>query len=225
MSDIYTYLPSLLDGAYLSLIVAIFSLFFATILGLLAALAKLSNYRVLKAVALFYTGVTRGIPELVWMFLIFYGGQILVNNLTDYLNFDFIALSPFFIGIFAIGFIYGAFLSETFRSAILRIDKGQYEAAHCLGVRGVKCFLKITLPQLIIYAMPGYINVWLVLLKATALLSLIGLKDLIFVSSNASIATGNAFSFFLLASLVYLLITFISLKLLNLLNNKYSFVL
>ena len=203
--------------------VSIASLCVSTVLGLLGATAKLSSKRPLVWVATFYTTVIRGIPELVLMLLVFYGAAIGLNSLFEAMGSDFVLdLNPFVAGVATLGFIYGAYMTETFRAAILAIPRGQMEAAWAFGMSPLQTFLRITLPQMVRYALPGYTNNWLVLIKATALVSLIGLQDMTYLAKQASAATRQPFAFLLFAAALYLVFTSMSLWVLKRLNARYS---
>ena len=220
MSDYYL---SILHGALLTVAVSIASLCVSTVLGLLGATAKLSNKRPLVWVATLYTTVIRGIPELVLMLLVFYGAAIGLNSLFEAIGSDFVLdLNPFVAGVATLGFIYGAYMTETFRAAILSIPRGQMEAAWAFGMSPLQTFLRITLPQMVRYALPGYTNNWLVLIKATALVSLIGLHDMTYLAKQASAATRQPFVFLLFAATLYLVFTSMSLWVLKRLNARYS---
>lgn len=220
MSDYYL---SILHGALLTVAVSIASLCVSTVLGLLGATAKLSNKRPLVWVATLYTTVIRGIPELVLMLLVFYGAAIGLNSLFEAMGSDFVLdLNPFVAGVATLGFIYGAYMTETFRAAILAIPRGQMEAAWAFGMSPLQTFLRITLPQMVRYALPGYTNNWLVLIKATALVSLIGLHDMTYLAKQASAATRQPFAFLLFAAALYLVFTSMSLWVLKRLNARYS---
>ncbi len=220
MSD---YFQSILMGSLLTVAVSLASVAIATIMGLLGASAKLSGKRPLVWLATIYTTIVRGIPELVMMLLIFYGGAIGINTLLEKMGSEAsIDLNPFVAGSMTIGFIYGAYMTETFRGAILAIPKGQMEAAWAFGMSPFKTFIRITLPQMVRYALPGFTNNWLVLIKATALVSLIGLQDMTYLAKQASAAAREPFIFFLFAAAIYLIYTSISLWALRRLNARYS---
>ena len=121
-----------------------------------------------------------------------------------------------------IGFIYGAFMTETFRGAILSIPKGQMEAAWAFGMGRLQTFVRITAPQMVRYALPGFTNNWLVLIKATALVSLIGLQEMTYLAKQASAATRSPFEFFLFTAGLFLIYTSVSLFVLRKLNARYS---
>ena len=220
MSD---YFISILQGALLTVAVSLASLVVSTALGLLGATAKLSGNKALVWVATVYTTVVRGIPELVLLLLIFYGAAIGINSFFESIGTEFILdLNPFVAGVCTLGFIYGAYMTETFRGAILSIPKGQMEAAWAFGMGTTQTFLRITLPQMVRYALPGFTNNWLVLIKATALVSLIGLHDMTYLAKQASAATREPFIFLLFAAALYLVFTSISLWALKRLNARYS---
>lgn len=217
------YFQSILIGSLLTVAVSLASVFTATILGLLGASAKLSGKRPLVWLATLYTSVVRGIPELVMMLLIFYGGAIGINTLLEKMGSEqSVDLNPFVAGSLTIGFIYGAYMTETFRGAILAIPKGQMEAAWAFGMSPLKTFVRITLPQMVRYALPGFTNNWLVLIKATALVSLIGLQDMTYLAKQASAAARQPFVFFLFTAALYLIYTSASLWALRRLNARYS---
>ena len=220
MSDYYL---SILQGAALTVGVSLAALVVAIVLGLLGAVAKLSGRPPLVALATVYTTLVRGVPELVLMLLVFYGGTIGLNTLLEAMgSSESIDINPFVAGVLTIGFIYGAYMTETFRGAILSIPKGQMEAAWAFGMGPTQTFVRITLPQMVRYALPGFTNNWLVLIKATALVSLIGLQEMTYLSKQASAATREPFAFFLFAAALCLIYTSASLWVLKRINARYS---
>lgn len=242
MQELLNYQTVLLQGAWLTVQVALLSLLLAILLGLFGALAKISNSRVLRFIATMYTTIIRGIPDLILMLLIFFGGQMLVNNLSYTINEklneyfsnfdanhewysylpDYIDISPYFAGIITIGFIFGAYMAETFRGAILSVEKGQIEAATAYGMSRSKIFFRVTFPQMMRHALPGIGNNWLVLLKTTALVSIIGLQDMVKIAGDASGSTQQPFTFYLAVAFIFLFFTAISSALLKRLEEKYS---
>ncbi len=217
------YFVAILEGSLLTVGVSLLALAVAIVLGLVGAGAKLSGRPALVGLATLYTTIIRGIPDLVLMLLIFYGGTIGLNNLLELLGSDAtVDINPFLAGVCTLGFIYGAYMTETFRGAILSIPKGQAEAAWAFGMGRVQAFLRITAPQMVRYALPGFTNNWLVLIKATALVSLIGLKEMTYISKQASAATRSPFTFFLFTAGLFLVYTTVSLYALRKLNARYS---
>ncbi|MBS0506695.1 MAG: ABC transporter permease subunit [Proteobacteria bacterium] len=220
MSDYYL---AILHGSLLTVAVSLASLAVATLLGLAGAAAKLSGQPVLAGAAAAYTTLVRGVPELLMMLLVFYGGAIGLNNLLEALgNAEGVDLDPFVAGVLTIGFIYGAYMTETFRGAILAIPKGQMEAAWAFGMGRGQTFVRITLPQMVRYALPSFTNNWLVLIKATALVSLIGLHDMTYLAKQSSAAVREPFAFFLFTAALYLIYTSLSLWALKRLSERYS---
>ena len=220
MSDYYL---AILQGSLLTVGVSLASLAVATLLGLLGAAAKLSGSRPLVWLAQLYTTVVRGVPELLMMLLIFYGGAIGLNHLLElWGNQEGVDLDPFVAGVLTIGFIYGAYMTETFRGAILAIPRGQMEAAWAFGMGRLQTFVRITLPQMVRYALPSFTNNWLVLIKATALVSLIGLHDMTYLAKQSSAAVREPFAFFLVAAALYLVFTSLSLWALRAVSRRYS---
>ena len=223
MINLHGYGPSILQGSLLTIEVSLFSLVIAMLLGVVGALAKLSNSMPLRIVAQSYTTVIRGIPDLVLMLLIFFGGQVFINQMAPKLGYmDYIDINPFIAGVLTIGFIFGAYMTETFRGGILAVPKGQLEAASAYGMTRLQVFIRILLPQMIRHAIPGFGNNWLVLVKTTALVSIIGLDDMVRKASLAAGATRLPFTFYLVVAVNYLVITSISVYLLNWLENRYS---
>jgi arginine/ornithine transport system permease protein len=217
------YEKSLLDGSLLTIGVALTALVISLIFGLSAAVAKLSNRKLLRLVATLYAGIVRGIPDLVLMLLFFFGGQILINNLAERFHYDgYIDVNPFTAGTLSMGFIYGAYMCETFRGAILAVDRGEIEAGYAFGMTNFHVLRKILLPQMLRHALPSLGNNWLVLLKGTAIVSVIGLDDLVRKAALASGATQQPFKFYFFVSMVFLAFTSISLLILRWADRKYS---
>ena len=216
------YLPSLLEGAALTLAVALASLALALVLGLAGAALKLSGSTFWRRAATLYTTVIRGVPDLVLMLLIFFGGQIAVNALAQRLGMDYIDIDPFVAGVATLGFIFGAYFTETFRGAIQAIPPGQIEAGRAFGMSAWTLFRRITAPQMLRFAIPSITNNWLVLVKSTALVSLIGLNDMLQKAQQAAGATRQPFTFYLAVAALYLAITSVSVLALRALEQRVS---
>ena len=214
---------SLLEGLRLTLGMAGASLAVALLLGLAGAAARLSRSAFWRGLALIYTTVVRGVPDLVLMLLVFYGGQLAVNEIAPHLGIDeYVDIDPFVAGVATIGFIFGAYLAETFRGAILAIPHGQAEAGLAFGMTRPQVFRRILLPQMLRLALPGFANNWLVLVKSTALVSVIGLTDMMQKAGQAAGATREPFTFYLAAAALYLLITTVSVVVLRALEKRWS---
>ena len=199
--------PLLLEGTWMTVKLSLLSLFVSIVLGLIGAGAKLSSAAVLRVPAQLYTTLIRGVPDLVLMLLIFYSLQTWLSQLTDAMGWDYIEIDAFSAGVVTLGFIYGAYFTETFRGAILSVPRGQVEAATAYGLSRGQRFRFVVFPQMMRYALPGIGNNWQVLLKATALVSIIGLADLVKAAQDAGKSTYQLFYFLVLAALIYLLIT------------------
>jgi len=213
----------ILDGAWLTLQLALSSMALAIVLGLIGVALRLSPVRWLAWLGDLYSTVIRGIPDLVLILLIFYGGQDIINRGAPLLGYeDYIDLNPLIAGIGTLGFIFGAYLSETFRGAFLGIPKGQAEAGVAYGMSPRQVFFRIQVPQMIRLAIPGFTNNWLVLTKATALISVVGLQDMMFKAKQAADATREPFTFFLAVAALYLVLTSVSLLALKYLERRYS---
>jgi len=217
------YYFSILNGLLLTVGVSLASLVVATTLGLLGAAAKLSQRRGWVALGSLYTTLVRGIPELVLMLLVFYGGAIGLNALLEAMGSSVVIdIHPFAAGVLTIGFIYGAYMTETFRGALLAVPRGQLEAAWAFGMSRRRTFWRITLPQMVRFALPGFTNNWLVLIKATALVSLLGLQDMTYHAKQASAATRQSFAFLMFAAVLFLLYTTLSLWVLRRMQVRFS---
>ena len=184
---------------------------------------KLSKYKSLNLVANIYTTVIRGVPELLVIYLFFFGGSGAIMFVASMFGYnEYIEINAFVTGSFAIGIISGAYSTEVFRGAIQSIDKGQFEAAKVLGFSKFKRFYKIILPQMLRLAIPNLSNVWQITLKDTSLISVTGLVEIMRQSYIAAGSTRDPLFFYSFAAVLYLLLTFISMKLINKLEIKYS---
>ena len=227
MIDLHGYGPSIFGGAIVTVEVAVLSLMLALLLGLLGALAKLSDNLLLKGLATTYTTLIRGVPDLVLMLLIFFGGQMMMNNFSDWLYEQyaidiFFNINEFIAGVVTIGFIFGAYMTETFRGAFQSVDAGQIEAGKAYGMNRWQIFHRIMFPQMMRHALPGLGNNWLVMLKTTALVSIIGLADMVRLASEAAKAVHEPFTFLLPVAAVYLLLTALSEWGFKVLERKYN---
>jgi len=228
MFDLAGYGPQILAGTLTTIELSVCSLIVSFLLGLAGATAKLSKNRGLRGIATVYTTIIRGVPDLVLMLLIFYSLQIWLNDFTDWLNsmqsrYDMeLPLDPLTSGIITLGFIYGAYFTETFRGAFQSVPKGQLEAARAFGMKPALVFRRVLFPQMMRYALPGLGNNWQVILKATALVSIIGLSDVVKAAQSAGEATFRGFYFICIAGAVYLALTMISNGVLMLLERKYA---
>ena len=184
---------------------------------------KLSKYKSLNLVANIYTTVIRGVPELLVIYLFFFGGSGAIMFVASMFGYnEYIEINAFLTGSFAIGIISGAYSTEVFRGAIQSIDKGQFEAAKVLGFSKFKQFYKIILPQMLRLAIPNLSNVWQITLKDTSLISVTGLVEIMRQSYIAAGSTRDPLFFYSFAAVLYLLLTYVSMKLINKLEVRYS---
>lgn len=223
MTDIYEYRGMLIDGTLVTILLAIFSLLLSVFFGMMGAMLKLSKSKGFNRLGGAYTTFVRGVPDLVLMMLLFYGGQQLINEFGTWSGlWDYVEISQFMAGVLTIGLIFGAYMAETFRGAILSIPKGQIEAALSVGMKPSQVFIRVIWHQMVRYALPGFTNNWLVLVKSTALVSVIGLQDLVWNAFSAGRSVKQMFSFMLVVMVIYLVITAISDLGIRWLDRKYS---
>ena len=184
---------------------------------------KLSKNRLLNFIANSYTTVIRGVPELLVIYLFFFGGTGAVMYVASIFGYnEYIEINAFITGAFAIGIISGAYSTEVFRGAVQSIDQGQFEAAKVLGLSKFAQFFKIILPQVLRLAIPNLSNVWQITLKDTSLISVTGLVEIMRQSYIAAGSTRDPLFFYSFAAVLYLLLTFLSMKIINRLELKYS---
>jgi len=222
MFDLDGYSKIILAALQETLSVGVLAMLLSVVIGMFAALAKISDRPVLKAIATFYTATIRGIPELILLLLFFYGVPTIIQDVGASLGFEFIVdINSFIAGTLTLSFIYGAFSTEVFRGAYNSLPKGQLEAAAAMGMPAHKTFLRIQLPQAIRYAIPGLSNVWMLLIKATALISVIQLDEVMRMTKIAANATHKPFTAYLFAAMIYLAITILSMQLQKVLEKRF----
>lgn len=216
------YETNLIRGAWITLQLSLSGLLLALVLGLPIAFAKLSRHRLLRWPATCYTTVIRGIPDLVLLFLFFYGGQILLNALSDHYGLGYIDVNPFISGALTIGIMFSAYMAESFRGGVMAIPRGQIEAGQAYGLSRFCIFWHIIRPQMLRYALPSLGNNWLVLLKTTALVSIIGLNDLVGFANLSAKSQRQPFLFYCAAAFGFLIFTSFSIWILYILKKRYS---
>ncbi|KND60456.1 Histidine ABC transporter, permease protein HisQ [Candidatus Burkholderia verschuerenii] len=198
---------ALLLGALLTLA----ALFTGAIFGGFVAAAKLSRYRALRIVGDIYTTVFRGVPELLVIYLFYFGGSSFVSTVGHWFGSDgFVSVPPFVIGAMAVGMISGSYQAEVYRAAVLAVARGELEAARAIGMPTMMMARRVLIPQVIRYALPGLGNVWQMSLKDSALISVTGLAELMRTSQVAAGSTHQYFAFFIAGGVLYLVMTSIS---------------
>ena len=210
-----------LFATLMTIAVSISSMGFGIFIAIFAAWAKMSYSRVLNFIASFYTTVIRGVPELLVIYLIFFGGSALVMKIGKAFGYSgYIELNAFTISVVAIGLISATYSTEVLRAAILSINKGQIEAAKTLGLNRLQIFYKILVPQVLRYAIPGLGNVWQVTLKDTSLISVTGLVEIMRQTRIASNVEHSPLTFLITAACLYLFLTTFSGKFFNFIEKK-----
>jgi His/Glu/Gln/Arg/opine family amino acid ABC transporter permease subunit len=222
MQTLIDYSPLLASGAAVTAALAFLSLVLATTLGALGAAIRIGAGPIGQGSIFVYTTIVRGIPDLVLLLLIYFGGQRLINQTAVALGAGPVSISTFWAGVFTLGLIYGGYLVETFRGAYMTVPRGQTEAARALGLRTLPTALRVVIPQLMRFALPGYFNVWQVLVKSTAVVSVIGLADLVGLATQAGRSTREPFLFFVAVLAFYLFITWISTLAFEWAERRYS---
>ena len=196
----------LFAGTWITIKLAICAALASLLLGMLGAAGELTRHRALRWLTIAIVTILRGVPELLVIFLVYFGGMQLLSTITGH----YVEIPSFTAGVVALGLVFGAYASQNFRSAFLAIPVGQIEAAQALGFNRWQTFWRIRLPQAWRYALPGLGNLWLVLLKDTSLVSLLGLVDLMTAAQNAVATTKQPFTFYLAAAGIYLFLTTVS---------------
>ena len=207
----------------MTIAVAITAMLIGFFFALIFTPLKLSKNKFLNLIANTYTTIIRGVPELLVIYLFFFGGSAAVMFVASIFGYgEYIEINAFITGAFSIGVISGAYSTEVFRGAIQSIDKGQFEAANVLGLSKFDKFFKIILPQTLRLALPNLSNVWQITLKDTSLIMVTGLVEIMRQSYVAAGSTRDPLFFYSCAAVLYLFLTFLSMKLINRLELKYS---
>ena len=205
------WLDDIAYGVFITVSLALATLPVGLAVGFLAALAKQSSEPSLRLAGDIYTTIFRGLPELLTLFVVFYGAQIGIQKIVQvFAPGTTIEVNSFISGMVALGAVFSAYASEVFLSAFRAIPKGQYEGGYAIGLSSGQTMRLVVLPQLIRIALPGLANLWLILLKDTALVSAIGLTDILRQAGVAARVTKHAFLFFSVATLIYLVLAIIS---------------
>lgn len=223
MINLYGFGSLFILGTWMTIKVTILALLIGLILGLVGAGAKLSRFSIFHFCADVYTTAIRGIPELILILAIYFGGSALVNNIASTVGYDgSINLDAFAAGVIALGFSFGAYATDVFRGAILAIPKGQIEAARSFGMSRTLVFRRIMLPTVWRFALPSLGNLFLVLQKNSALVSVIGLNEIMRSATVAVGYTKKPFTFYLLAAVIYLCLTIVTASGIQYMEKRFS---
>jgi octopine/nopaline transport system permease protein len=202
---------ALLRATGMTLAVAFCGFLAGAVIGSLIAWAKIAGGIVVRGLADGYTTVLRGIPDLLVIYLFYFGGSAVLGKIGGLFGYEgFIGLPAFATGAIAIGVVSGAYQAEVYRGAYQTVGRGEIEAAKSVGMHRWLMFRRILAPQVLRYAIPGLGNVWQLVLKESALISVTGLVELLRQSNIAAGSTRRPFDFFLTAAALYLLITWVS---------------
>ncbi len=209
--DLHGFGPALLAGTWMTIQLALTALAIGLVLGLLGALGKTSPYKSLQWLGSSYSTLVRGVPELLWVLLIYFGTVQLMRSLGELLGIPGLELNAFAAGSIALGLCFGAYATEVFRGALIAIPRGHREAGLALGLSKPRIFFRLILPQMWRIALPGLGNLFMILMKDTALVSVIGLEEIMRRSQIAVTASKEPFTFFLVAAFIYLGLTVLAM--------------
>ncbi|HDY7965841.1 arginine ABC transporter permease ArtQ [Vibrio vulnificus] len=212
------YSLSLVQASWMTIQLALVSLAVGLVLAVVFAGGEMTRHRLVKWPTTALVTVLRGLPELLVVLFIYFGSTQVLFLLTG----DFIEVSPYLSGVIALSLIFASYASQTIRGALKAVNKGQREAASALGMSKSRTFFRIVLPQAVRHALPGLTNQWLVLLKDTALVSLIGVTDLLKQAQLTSAATHEAFTWYATAAAIYLVITLVTQRAVKIIDAKFS---
>lgn len=206
---------SLLRGLAATLQIAVGGYGLGLVIGIFGAFGKLYGNNVVRDLLEIYTTAVRAVPELVLILLLYYAGNNLVNMILKELGQPAIEINGLVAGIYVIGIVQGAYSTEVIRGAIKAIAPGQIEAGRAYGMTSLMVLRRITVPAMLPFALPGLSNLWLIATKDTALLSIVGFSELTLATKQAAGATKSYFLFYTIASVLYLLVTLVSIYLLR----------
>tara|TARA_B100000575_G_scaffold203446_1_gene165064 strand:+ start:2012 stop:2713 length:702 start_codon:yes stop_codon:yes gene_type:complete len=207
----------------MTIAVSLTAMFIGIFFSIIFTPLKLSKNKFLNFISNSYTTIIRGVPELLVIYLFFFGGSGAIMFVASMFGYnEYIEINAFITGSFAIGVISGAYSTEVFRGAIQSIDIGQFEASKALGFNKYIYFLKVILPQMLRLALPNLSNVWQITLKDTSLISVTGLVEIMRQSYIAAGSTRDPLFFYSFAAFLYLILTFLSMKIFNKLEKTYT---
>ncbi|MGF1760307.1 arginine ABC transporter permease ArtQ [Photobacterium sagamiensis] len=212
------YSLSLVEASWITIQLAFTSLLVGLVLAVLFAGGEMSRHRAISWPTTALVTVLRGLPELLVVLFIFFGSGQIFFMITG----DYVEISPFLSGVIALSLIFASYAAQTLRGALKAVSNGQREAASALGISRFHGFTRIVLPQAVRHALPGLTNQWLVLLKDTALVSLIGVTDLLKQAQLTSAATHESFTWYAGAAAIYLIITLITQRAVKVIDKKFT---
>lgn len=211
----------LLRGTQYTLFIASSAFLLAIVLGLAGASAKLYGGPIARGIGEVYTTIVRSVPELVLILILYFAGTRGINQVLGLVGIGPIEVNGTLAAILVLGLVHGAYHTEVFRAAIQAIAVGQFEAGKAFGMRSVQVFTRITLPAMLPNAIPGLSNLWLSVIKETALVAVVGNVELLSTTASAAAFTKRYMLFYVTAALIYLTITLVSTYLLGMLERRY----
>lgn len=200
------YLPLVFTATLMTLGLAVCSLLLGLVLSILFVSLETHRFAIIRKITSVFVSLLRGLPEILVVFLIYFGTPEILEMIVG----DYVELGPFGCGVVALSLIFASYASQTLRGAIQAIPAGQWESGEALGLSRIYTFIHIIMPQVWRHALPGLSNQWLVLLKDTALVSLIGVQDLMRQTDLINTNTHQPFTWYGISALIYLAITLVS---------------
>jgi octopine/nopaline transport system permease protein len=201
----------LLVATLVTLLVTLASLAIGAVFGSIIAAAKLSRNPLARFIGTSYTTLFRGAPELLIIYLVYFGGSQAMTAIGHLFNVEgFLGMPSFVAGALAVGLISGAYQSEVYRGAYNAIAKGEIDAARSIGMSRGLLFRRIIIPQVLRFSLPGLGNVWQLSLKDSTLVSVTGLAELMRTTQKSAGSTHQYFVFYVLCGCLYLVLTFLS---------------
>jgi polar amino acid transport system permease protein len=210
----------LLRGLLVTIEISVGAFLMGLVIGGFAAWVKLRGPAWAAALANSYSTICRAVPEILLIIILFYAGQSALNALLLGLGFGDVGISGFAAAVLVLGLVQGAYASEILRGGVLAIPSGQVEAARAFGIEGFTRFHRMTLPAIIPFALPGLANLWMIIVKDSTLISVVGYNELMFTTKQAAGATKYYFSFYLLVAAIYYVITLASTTLIRLMEAR-----
>ena len=213
--------PLLLEGVKMTVAISLLSIAIGIVIGLITCFFAISKLRVLRGIAGVYVWIVRGTPMIVQAFIVYFGVPQLIQVLLNVMQIDqTVRISPFMAGGITLSLNAGAYLSEIFRGGIGAVSRGQVEAARSLGLSGARTMVKIVLPQAFKITLPSLVNQFIITIKDTSILSVIGLADLMFRTNDVIALTFKSLACLAIAALCYFAMTFTGGRLIALAERK-----
>jgi His/Glu/Gln/Arg/opine family amino acid ABC transporter permease subunit len=213
------YVNQLAIGARITIELFLCGFTLALLLGMLIGIATQSRHWLVQGLWRVYASIMTGVPSLLVIFLLYYGGSAIITALFGKTRFE---VTAFGAGLAALTIVYAAYVAELIHGAVRNLPRGQFEAARALGIKRAVMWIHVIMPQVLRLAFPGLVNIWIVVLKDTPLVSLAGLNDLVANSKIAAGATKEPFVFFIVAALFFIAFSGLTLRLANRLEVRLS---